>query len=126
LTKIVQRLAQSLDSFVGAAAGVCLDALAPAPQDEYLRAELRAQVHRGASLLHGVSTHLRIVSGKRAVAEDRLVEEVDRGHRHDETMLSTGRFELAHDAVALRGRGINRHEVVIVEVDAPRADFPEQ
>src|SRR2546423_11276432 len=65
LTQIVERLAQALDSFVGAAAGVCLDALAPTPQDEYLRAELRAQVHRGASLLHGVSTHLRIVSGER-------------------------------------------------------------
>ncbi len=37
--------------------------------------------------------------------------------------LLTGLLELAHDAVALGGRGVDRDQVVVVQVDAPGADF---
>ena len=34
-------------------------------------------------------------------------------------------LELAHDAVALGRRGVDRHQIVVVQVDAPRAEFAE-
>ena len=38
---------------------------------------------------------------------------------------SQARLELLDDAVALGGRGVDRHEIVVVQVDAPRADLAE-
>ncbi len=37
-----------------------------------------------------------------------------------------GLLEILDDLIALGGRGIDRHEVVVVEVHAPRADFGQQ
>ena len=35
------------------------------------------------------------------------------------------RLELADDAIALGGRGVDRHEIVVVQVHAPGADLGE-
>ena len=37
-----------------------------------------------------------------------------------------GRLEILDDAIALGGGGVDRHEVVVVQVDAPRADLGQQ
>ena len=81
------RLAEALDGLVRAAAGVGFRALAAAPEHEHLRAELGAQVHRAHRLLHRVGADARVVGGEGAVAEDRVVEEVHRRHRHDQAVL---------------------------------------
>ena len=39
---------------------------------------------------------------------------------------SQRRLELADDAIALGRRGVDRHEIVVVQVDAPGADLAEQ
>ena len=44
---------------------------------------------------------------------------------HDDAVLLHGRLELADDPVALGGGGIDRHEVVVVQVDAPGAHLAE-
>ena len=40
-------------------------------------------------------------------------------------LFFAGFLEFAHDRVALRGRGVNGHQVVVVQIDAPGSDFPE-
>ena len=80
------RFAQPLDRLVGPPARVGLRALASAPEHEDLRAELRAEIHRAHRLLQGVGAHARVVGGERAIAEDRIEEQVDRRHRHDDAV----------------------------------------
>ena len=90
LAEVVDRLAQPLDRFVRAPAGVGLGPFAAAPQHEDLRAELGAEVHRAQRLLDRVGAHARVVGRERAVAEDRVVEQVDRRHRDDDAVLGAG------------------------------------
>ena len=40
-------------------------------------------------------------------------------------MARAGAHELLDDAVALGGGRVDRHQIVVVQVDAPRTDFPE-
>jgi hypothetical protein len=35
-------------------------------------------------------------------------------------------FELPNDRITLRAGCVDRHQVVVMEIDAPRAYFPEQ
>ncbi len=126
LAQVVDRVPQPLHGLVGASARVRLGPLAPAPEDEDLRAELRADVHRAHRLLDRVRAHGGVVRRERAVAERRIEEQADGGHRDDQTVGRTRLGELLDDAVALGGRGVDRHEIVVVEVDAPGADLAEQ
>ena len=57
LAQIVHRVAQALDRLVCPARGVGFGAFAAAPQDENLRAELRAEIHRAQRFLHRVRPH---------------------------------------------------------------------
>ena len=104
-------------------AGVGLRALAPAPEDVDACSQFRAQVHGAHGLLHGVGAHLRIVGGEGAVLEDGIGEEVGGRHRHLHAVVAQRLFELADDCVALGGGGIDGHQVVVMEVDAVRAEF---
>jgi hypothetical protein len=103
--------------------GVRFNPFAPAPQHENLRAKLRAQIHRAQRLLHGAGAHLRVIGGKRAIPKDRIIEKIYGRHRHDDARLFARGAELTHDPVALCGRGVNRDEIIVVKVDAPRAYF---
>ena len=114
---------QPLHRVVGAPARVGLRAFAPAPEHEDLRAQLRADVHRADGLLQRVGADRRVVGRERAVAEGRVEEERHGGHRHDDAVGVAGLLELLDDPVALGGRGVDGHQVVVVEVHAPRADF---
>src|ERR1019366_7960983 len=95
LAEIVDGLAQTLDGFVGAAAGVGLDTFAATPEDEDFRAQLGSEVHGTQSLLQGVGAHLGIVGGKGAVAEDGMKKQVHGCHGDDDSALLAGFFELA-------------------------------
>ena len=126
LAEEVDRVAQPLDRFVRRAAGVGFRALASAPQHENAGAKLRAEIHRPHRLLQREGAHAGVVRGERAVAKHRIEEQVDGGHRHDEAMRPAGLLELADDVVAFGGGGIDRHEVVVVQVHAPGARLGQQ
>ena len=121
--KIIDGVAQMLHRIAARAARIGLDSLAAAPQNENFRAKFGAQIHRAHRFLHGVSADFRIARGKRAVAKNRMREERNRRHRHDEAVLFARALERRDDRVALVRRRVDRHEIVVVQVDAPRADF---
>ena len=125
LAEVVDRVAQALDGLVRPAARVGLGPFTPAPEHEDLCPELGAEVHGAQRLLHRVGPHPRIVRREGAVAEHRIVEEVDGGHRHDDAGALAGRLELLDDLVAFGRGGVDRHQVVVVQVHAPRADLAE-
>ena len=103
---------------------VGLHALAPAPHDVDLGAQLGAEVDGVERLGHRVAPHLRVVGGERAVLEhragvNRLVVAIgtfmpvsSRAWRKRFTMASRS-----------RGRRAEGHEVVVVEVDAVGAEL---
>jgi hypothetical protein len=125
-TQVVDRLAQPFHRFVSAAARVGFGALAPAPKDKNLRAELRTKIHRPHRFLDGVCANARIVRGKRAVAEHRVVEQVDRRHRHHDAVTPTCGLKVFDNPIPLGRRGVYRNKIVIVEVDAPGPHFGQQ
>ena len=126
LTQIVHRFAQPLDGFVGPTARVRFGPFAAAPQHEDARAELSPQVHRPHRLLDGVRAHARVIRRERAVAKHRIEEQVHRRHRHDDAVTLARAFEARDDAIALGRRGVDRHEIVVVQVHSPRACLREQ
>src|ERR1051325_6715450 len=115
-----------LKIFVGPATRVGFGPFAPAPEHEYLRAELRAQIHRAHRLLHRVRADARIVGGERAVAKHRIEEQIHRRHRHDEAVAFARALEVGDDAIALGQSGGDGHEIGGAGVDAPRADLGQQ
>ena len=125
LAEVVDRFAQPLDRVVRPPAGVGLGPFPAAPQHEDLRAELGAEVHRPQRLLDRIRAHPRVVGRERAVAEDRVVEQVHRRHRDDDVVLGAGGLEVLDDGVALARRRVDRHQIVVVEIDAPGADLAE-
>ena len=52
-----------------------------------------------------------------------MEEERHGGHGNDETGVSARALEVANDDVAFRWRGVNWHEVVVVEIYTPGANF---
>src|SRR5580704_14008716 len=64
LAKVIDGFAQAFDGVIGAAAAIRLDTFAATPQNEDLRTQLSAEVHRAQGLLQGVGANLRIVGGK--------------------------------------------------------------
>jgi len=122
----VERLAETLSGVERASAGVGLGALAPAPEDVDLRAQFHAQVYGAQRLVQGVGAHGGVVGSESAVFESRVGEQVGGGHRHDQPGLGQRPLEVGDDALALGGRGVNGHQVVIVEIDAIGAHFGQQ
>src|SRR5262245_34949588 len=114
----VHRLAEPLYRLAGVSGRVDLCAFAAAPEDVNLRADLGAEVHSAHRLLNRVKADARVVRCERAVLKDGIVEEIGGRHRDDHPVIAQGFFELADDLVAFGGAGVNRHEVVVVEVDA--------
>ena len=99
---------------------------APAPEDVHLCAQFHAEVNGVHRLLQGIRPHFRVVAGERAIFESRMGEEVGGRHRDDEARVFQRFFEVFDNLLALSSRGINRHEVVVVEVDAVCADLSQK
>ena len=125
LAQEIDGVAQMLYSIGAWAARVGLDSLAAAPKNENFRAKFGAEIHRAHRFLHGVGAHFGIARGERAVAKNGMREERNSSHRHDEPVLFAGALEGRDDRVALVRRCVDRNEIVVVQVDAPRADFGE-
>ena len=105
---------------------VGLGAFAPAPEDVDLGAELHAQVDGVHGLLQGIGAHLGVVAGEGAILEDRVAEQVGGRHRHDQAGLGQRLAEVLLDRFRFGGGGVDRDQVVVVEVDAVGADFAQQ
>ena len=114
----VEGVAEALAGLERVLGGVALDALAAAPEDVHLRPELDAEVDGVHRLLQGVGAHPRVVGGEGAVLESGVAEEVGGGHGDHDPGVGQGLLEVLDDLVALGRRGVDRHEVVVVEVDA--------
>src|SRR5262245_55332415 len=119
----VHRFAEPLYRLAGVSPRVDLGAFAPPPEDVYLRAYFGAEVHRAHGFLNRVKADARVVRRERAVLEDGVGEEIRGRHRDDHPVIAQSFFELADDLVALGGARVNRHEVVVVEVDAVSPEF---
>ncbi len=103
--------------------GVGLGPFATAPEDVDFGPQLRAQVHGTHGFLQGIGTHLGVVAGESAVAEDGVAEEVGGGHRHDNARIVEGLFEIGHNFVPLGRGGVDRNQVIVVEIHAPGANL---
>ena len=125
LAQEVDGVAKPLDGFDRVLRRVDFCAFAPAPEDVGLRAQLHAQIHRPHRLLQGVGAHAGVVRRERAVLEHRIGEQVRRRHRHGHAGGVERLPEIPDDAIALGGGGIDRDEVVVVEVDAIGAELGE-
>ena len=115
-----------LDGEAGAAAGIGLDAFATAPENEYLCAEFRAEIHGAHGFLQGVGADFGIVGGEGSVAKDGVIEQRDCGHGNDDAVIGAGLTEFLDDAIAFGRCGVDGDEIVVVEIDAPRARVREQ
>ena len=107
------------------AAGVGLGALAAAPEDVDLGAELDAEIDRVHRLAQRKGAHARVVGGESPVLEDRVTEEIGGGHRNAQASVGDRFLEIAHDPIALRGTRSEGDEIVVVEIDPVGADLPE-
>ena len=76
-------------------------------------------------LAEGEAADGAVVGGEAAVLEDRVAEQVGGHHGGLEAGLGQGSLEVLQDQLALRGRGIEGDQVVVVERDAVGAKFAE-
>src|SRR5438128_11465087 len=74
LAEVIERLAKSLDRFVGPPACIRLDAFTSSPHHKDRCSQLSADVHRLHRLLNSVRSDARIVRGERAVTKHRVIE----------------------------------------------------
>ena len=105
--------------------GVVLGALAAAPHDERLRAQLGGEVDVAEDLAQAVPAHAAVVRGERAVLEDRVGEGVRGDHLHLDARVRQGLAEAVEDAVALGVVGAERDDVVVVEGHVGGAELGE-
>jgi hypothetical protein len=87
------------------------------------RGSFAASIHRPHRLLQRVQPHARIARRKSAVFENRIVKEIRGGHRHLHAGLAERLFELAHDAISIAGGSIDRDQIVVMKIDAIRAQL---
>src|SRR5262245_66258162 len=73
--------------------------------------------------MYRVMADTRVGRLDRSVLEDVVGEEIRCRHRDDNPVIAQSLLELADDLVALGGAGVNRHEVVVVKVDAISAEL---
>ena len=101
----VDGLAEPLGRLDRILAGVHLDALASAPEDENLRAQLGRHVDGPHHLLRRVQAHGRVGAGEGAVLEDGMIEGVGGGHRGLDAPVADGFLDVADNLIALGGAG---------------------
>jgi len=115
----VQRIAEPARGVDRILAGVDLDALAAAPEDEDLGPEFVGDVETAHHLLRGEQAHGGVGAGEGAVLEHGMVvERVRGGHRGLDAGVGHHLLDVAHNAVALAGAGGEGDDVVVVELEA--------
>src|SRR6185437_4689716 len=87
---------------------------------------ISAEIHGAHGLLQGISADVWIIGSKGAIAEYGMEEERYSRHGHNDVVFFAGLLEVAHNLVMFRRSRVNWNQVVVVQVDAPRAYFSEQ
>ena len=121
--EIIDGFAETFDGFIGATACIGFHTFATAPENENFRAQFRAEIHGAKRFLQGVGTDFRIVRSESAIAKDRVKEERNGGHGNNDAVVLAGFLEFANDFVAFGRSGVDGHEIVVMKIDAPSADF---
>jgi hypothetical protein len=67
----------------------------------------------------------RVVARERPVLEYRIAEQIGRRHRHNQAVILQSLFKARNDVVALARRGIDRHEIIVMEIHPICPDFTE-
>ena len=98
-------------------------ALAPAPEDVGLRAQVRRQVEVPHHLGQREPPDLPVVGGERPVPEHRVAEQVGGGGGHDQPGLGQRLAERGDALVPLGRGGVEGEHVVVVEVHPVGAEF---
>ena len=114
-------MAEAPRRLLGIAAGVGLRSLTAAPEHVSCCAEFDAELDRRHRLLQGEGAHLRVVRRKGTILKNRLAEEVCRSHGHNHTVVVERLLEVAHNRIALGCTTSKWDEVLVVQVDTPRA-----
>ncbi len=121
----VEALAVAVERGLDVLGAVVLGALAATPEDVGLSPQLGGQVEVAHHLAQRVATHAAVVAGEAAVLEHRVGEQVGGDHRDDQAGLGQRVLEPGDLLVALARLGAERHQVVVVERHAPRAELAE-
>ena len=121
----VDGLAVALERRADVLGGVVLGALAAAPHDEGLGAELGGEVEVAQHLAQREAAHGAVVRGEAAVLEDRRAEQVGGDHRHDEAGVGERLLEAVDLLLALGVRRAEGEQVVVVEGEAVGAELGE-
>ena len=125
LAEQVQALGVPVERGPDVLGGPRLGALAPAPEDVGLRAEVRRQVQVAHHLGQREPPDLAVVGGERPVPEHRVAEQVGGGGGHHQAGLGQRLAEGADALVPLGRGGVEGEHVVVVEVHPVGAEFGE-
>ena len=104
---------------------VVLGALTAAPHHEGGGAELGGEVHVREHLAQAEAAHGAVVGGEGAVLEDGVGEGVGGDHLDHQAGLLGDLLELIDDLLTLLRGGVEGHDVVVVEGEAPCAELGE-
>ena len=121
----VHGLAVALERRADVLGRVVLGALAAAPHDEGLGAELGTEVELAEDLAQREAAHLTVVRREAAVLEDRCGEEVGGHHRDDQAGVGERALEAIDLGLALGIRGSEGEQVVVVEGQTVGAELGE-
>ncbi len=119
----VDRLSVTVERGAQVLGHVHLGTLPAPPEDVGGGAELGGQVEVAHHLPEGEAADLPVVGRERPLLEHRVGEQVGRHHRHDHPGPVEGLTEALQPPLALRGTGLERDDVVVVERDAVRPEL---
>ena len=80
-------------------------------------------VHR---LVQCISAHFGIIRCECTILENRITEQIGGRHWHDKACIRESLPEFLQNLIAFSGCGIDRDQIVIMEVDSIRPDFAKQ
>jgi hypothetical protein len=121
----VQALLITVEDGIQVLGGIILGPLASAPHDESGGAQLGGQIDIAQDLAQPEPADGAVVVGQPPVLENRVGEGVGGDHLDGQTGGVDGLLEPGDDLVPLSIRGIEGEDIVVVEGDAPDAEFSE-
>ena len=126
ITQEVYRLSVALNGFHRVFTRIRFSALTPTPENVDFRSKFHAQVDGVHRLLESIRAHPGVVGCERAVFENGITKQVGGRHRDDQTGFLEGNLEVPDNAIPFGGGGVDRDQIVVVEVDAVCSDLRQQ
>ena len=126
ITQEIHRLTIALDGFHRVFTRIRFSALTPTPEDVDFRSKFHAQVDGVHRLLESIRAHPGVVGCERAVFENGITKQVGGRHRDDQTGFFECNLEVPDNAIPFGGGGVDRDQIVVVEVDTVCSDLRQQ